>query len=200
LNKPASPEIKFGFNVPHFITAARVILAVIIVWLIVLGSQSQVRAAGILLIVAACTDWLDGFLARKLGQTSLLGSIFDMIADQVLYIPCLILAIATGLFSRTNGLMPFNPYPFAMVVLAGGVAVLAGIGIFLWKRRSRAMDYPTPTIIAKVNYWFWQAPLIVAILGVGPDLLLAVLMYLAIISTILTFYSYLKKGSYVFTD
>jgi hypothetical protein len=45
-----------------------------------------------------------------------------------------------------------------------------------------------------------MAPLIVAVLGVGPDLLLAVLMYLAFISTGLTFYAYLRKGSYVFTD
>jgi hypothetical protein len=62
------------------------------------------------------------------------------------------------------------------------------------------MEFPTPTGIAKVNFWFWLAPLVIAVFGIGPDWLLAVLMYLAIISTILTFYSYLKKGSYVFTD
>jgi hypothetical protein len=39
-----------------------------------------------------------------------------------------------------------------------------------------------------------------AVLNLGPDLLLAILMYAALASTILTFYSYLKKGSYVFTD
>jgi len=41
---------------------------------------------------------------------------------------------------------------------------------------------------------------VIAVFGIGPEWLLAVLMYLAIISTVLTFYSYLKKGSYVFTD
>jgi len=105
-----------------------------------------------------------------------------------------------GLFSRADHLMPLNPYPSAVLALAGGVAVFAGIGSYLWKRRSRAMEFPTPTGIAKVNFWFWLAPLVVAVFGIGPDWLLAALMYLAIISTILTFYSYLKKGSYVFTD
>ena len=96
--------------------------------------------------------------------------------------------------------MPFNPYPYVVFALAGGATVLVGVATFLWKRRSRDMEFPTPTGVAKANFWFWLAPLVVAIFGVGPGWLLAVLMYLAIISTALSFYSYLKKGSYVFTD
>jgi phosphatidylglycerophosphate synthase len=200
VNKPSGQELKFTFNVPNTITTVRVVLAIVIAVLLILGSKSEILAAGILLIFAAFTDFLDGFLARRLGQSSLVGSLFDIVADEILFMPSLILAIAAGLFLRTDGLMPFNPYPFAVPALAGGITVLAGVGIFLWKRRSRVIEFPTPTKIAKVNYWFWQAPLIVAILRIGPDILLAVLMYLAIISTLLTFYSYLKKGSYVFTD
>ena len=96
--------------------------------------------------------------------------------------------------------MPFNPYPYVVFALAGGVTVLAGVGTFIWKRRTRALEFPSPTGVAKLNFWFWLAPLVVAIFGIGPGWLLAVLMYLAIISTALSFYSYLKKGSYVFTD
>ena len=186
-----------SLNVPNIITAVRVVLAGIIAWLL---WQGEFLAAGILILIAAATDGLDGLMARRLGQSSLGGSIFDMVADELLFMPSLILAIIAGLFSRTDHLMPFNPYPYAVLALAGGVAVFAGIGSYLWKRRSRAMEFPTPTGIAKVNFWFWLAPLVVAVFGIGPDWVLAVLMYLAIISTILTFYSYLKKGSYVFTD
>jgi len=177
-----------------------VVLAIVIACLLFQGSKSEIMAAGVLLVIAASTDWLDGFLARRLGQSSLVGSLFDIVADEILFMPTLILAVAGGLFSRADALMPWNPYPYAIPALAGGVTVLAGVGIYLWKRRSRVFEFPTPTGVAKVNYWFWLAPLILAILGIGPDLLLAVLMYLAIISTVLTFYSYLKKGSYVFTD
>ena len=200
MNRSSGQEINFAFNVPNIITTVRVILAIVIAYLLFLGSKSEILAAGILLIIAASTDWLDGFLARRLGQSSLVGSLFDLVADEILFMPTLILAIAGGLFSRADALMPWNPYPYAIPALAGGVAVLAGVGIYLWKRRSRVFEFPTPTGIAKVNYWFWLAPLILAIFGIGPDILLAILMYLAIISTVLTFYSYLKKGSYVFTD
>jgi len=200
VNRASGQEIKFALNVPNIITAVRVVLAIAIACLLFQGSKSEILAAGVLLIIAASTDWLDGFLARRLGQSSLVGSLFDLVADQILFMPTLILAIAGGLFSRTDALMPLNPYPYAVPALAGGVLVLAGVGIYLWKRRSRVFEFPTPTGIAKVNYWFWLAPLVLAILDIGPDILLAVMMYLAIISTVLTFYSYLKKGSYVFTD
>jgi len=196
-NQTLNPELTFDINVPNIITTIRVVMAGFVAWLLF---QGDFLAAGILIVIAACTDGLDGLFARRLKQSSLGGSIFDMVADQLLFMPSLILAIIAGLFSRADGMMPLNPYPYAVLALAGGVAVFAGIGSYLWKRRSRAMEFPTPTGIAKINFWFWLAPLVIAVFGIGPDWLLAVLMYLAIVSTILTFYSYLKKGGYVFTD
>jgi hypothetical protein len=41
--------------------------------------------------------------------------------------------------------------------------------------------------------------LVVGALGIGPDILLAALMYLTIIFTLVASYSYLRKGGYVFT-
>jgi cardiolipin synthase len=196
-NQAPVEELRLTLNVPNIITALRVVMAGIIAWLL---WQGEFLAAGILILIAASTDGLDGLLARRLGQSSLGGSLFDLVADEMLFMPSLILAIAAGLFSRADNLMPFNPYPYAVLALAGGVAVLAGVGTYLWKRRSRTLEFPTPTGVAKVNFWFWLAPLVVAVFGIGPDWVLAALMYLAIISTLLTFYSYLKKGSYVFTD
>jgi len=196
-NQSRENELRLAFNVPNVVTAVRVVLTGIIAWSL---CQGEFLTAGILILVAASTDGLDGILARRLGQSSLGGSLFDLVADEIFFMTSLILAISAGLFSRADSLMPLNPYPYAVLALAGGVAVLAGVVTYLWKRRSRTFEFPTPTGVAKVNFWFWLAPLIVAVFGVGPDWLLAALMYLAIISTVLTFYSYLKKGSYVFTD
>ena len=195
--KASENELRLSLNVPNGITASRVVLAGIIAWLL---WQGEFFAAGALIVVAAATDGLDGLLARRLGQSSLGGSLFDLVSDQLLFMPSLIIATAVGLFSKADGLMPFNPYPYVVFALAGGVTVLAGVGTFIWKRRTRALEFPSPTGVAKLNFWFWLAPLVVAVFGIGPGWLLAVLMYLAIISTALSFYSYLKKGSYVFTD
>jgi len=196
-NQVSRRELRLVLNVPNSLTALRVVLAAVVAWLLL---RADFFAAGILLVVAASTDGLDGLMARRLKQYSLGGALFDMVADEILFMPNLILAVTSGLFSRVHGLLPFNPYPYAVPALAGGVAVLAGIAIYLWKRRRRDIEFPTPTGVAKVNFWFWLAPLILAVFDIGPDWLLAGLMYLAIISTVLTFYSYLKKGGYVFTD
>ena len=59
-------------------------------WLILTG---QNLAAVILLAVSGATDWLDGFLARALHQTSLLGSRLDPVADR-LYILTAVVAMA----------------------------------------------------------------------------------------------------------
>ena len=193
----AMPPLTLSRNVPNAITAIRVALTVIIAWL--LFREAQFQLAGILIILAAVTDWLDGYLARRLGQATLGGSLLDMMADQALFISSLQLAIRAGRFSPADGLMLANPYPYMVATLAGGVAVLAGILAYLWKRRRQVIEFPTPTPVAKVNFWFWLAPLILAILGIGPGWLLAGLMYAAVFSTIATFYSYLKKGGYVFT-
>jgi len=95
--------------------------------------------------------------------------------------------------------MPFNPYPYAVIVIAADITVLAGIFTFMWKRRNRAIDFPPPTQIARTTYSVQMSTLVAGILGIGPDTLIAALMYLAIIFTLIASYSYLKKGGYVFT-
>jgi phosphatidylglycerophosphate synthase len=196
----AEPQIKIKLNVPNIITTSRIIMTGIIVALLALGSETQILAAGIILIIAALTDFLDGNLARRMKQESRFGSLYDMIADQILFMPTLVLAIIAGCFARTDGLVFWNPYLYAVPALLGGVVAMTGIVVYLIKRRKKDFEFPTPTKVAKLNYWFWLVPLILAILNIGPDILLAILMYMALVSTILTFYSYLKKGSYVFTD
>ena len=199
MNNSATQTLSLKFNVPNAITAGRIILSIAIVWLLNHGGTTEILLAGILLVIAWATDWLDGFLARKLGQSSLGGALFDLVADRMLMTPVLIFGVVNGLWWRTTGLMPLNPYPYAVVVVAGDLTVLAGVFIFMWKQRSRAMEFPPPTQIAKITYSVQMLTLVVAILGLGPAILLAVLMYLAIIFTLLSFYSYLKEGGYVFT-
>jgi phosphatidylglycerophosphate synthase len=195
-----SRRLSPSYNAPNALTLLRLALAGVIAWLLFVGWHNGITAAGILLIIASFTDMLDGLVARRLKQSTLFGSLFDMTADQLLFMPTLILAIRAGLFERADGFMPLNPYLYAGPALLGGVFVLVGISTYLWKRRTRSFDFPTPTKVAKFNFLFWLMPLIAAVLRIGPGWLLAVLMYLSILSTAATFYSYLKKAGYVFTD
>jgi CDP-diacylglycerol--glycerol-3-phosphate 3-phosphatidyltransferase len=184
-------------NVPNAITAVRIFLAAVIVSLLIKGGAATITA-GIVLIIAWTTDWLDGFLARRLRQSTSSGALFDVAADMLLVTSVLITSVILGLWSRASGLMLINPYPFAAVVIGADLTVLVGVFTFIRKRSYQAIDFPPPTHTTRIAYSVQMTTLLVGILGIGPDMLLAVLMYLTIIFTLFAFYSFLKKGSHIF--
>lgn len=81
------------WTLPNALSALRLAGVPVFLWL-VLGPQADGWALG-LLVVAGITDFLDGWLARRLNQASLLGQILDPVADR-LYI----LAVVVGLALR----------------------------------------------------------------------------------------------------
>lgn len=82
-------------NLPNLLTILRIILAPIIAILIWRETTNgQLIIAFLLFCVAGLTDWLDGYVARKLEIISHLGRILDPIADKVL-LACVLLALAS---------------------------------------------------------------------------------------------------------
>lgn len=81
------------WTLPNVVSMLRLLGVPLFLWL-VLGPEADVLAL-ILLMVSGFTDWLDGYLARRLNQTSKLGEILDPVADR-LYI----LAVVVGLAVR----------------------------------------------------------------------------------------------------
>lgn len=81
------------WTVPNLISASRLLGVPLFLWL-VLGPEEDVWAL-VVLMVSGVTDFLDGWLARKLDQTSELGRLLDPVADR-LYI----LAVVVGLALR----------------------------------------------------------------------------------------------------
>lgn len=81
------------WTVPNLISASRLLGVPLFLWL-VLGPEADVWAL-VVLMVSGVTDWLDGYLARRLDQRSNLGEILDPVADR-LYI----LAVVFGLAMR----------------------------------------------------------------------------------------------------
>jgi CDP-diacylglycerol--glycerol-3-phosphate 3-phosphatidyltransferase len=69
------------FNVPNVLTAVRLALSIGVFVLIPLG---QYLAAMIVFALAAGTDWIDGWWARKYSQVTKLGRIFDPFVDKIL--------------------------------------------------------------------------------------------------------------------
>jgi CDP-diacylglycerol---glycerol-3-phosphate 3-phosphatidyltransferase len=76
--KPPQPSV---FNLPNQLTASRFVLALVLFLLIDLGAWVSCL---VVFALAATTDWLDGYLARKQGLVSTLGRNLDPLVDKVL--------------------------------------------------------------------------------------------------------------------
>lgn len=78
-------------TIPNLLSFARLLGVPVFLWLI-LGPQADV-AAFVLLAVAGASDWVDGYLARRLDQRSRLGVLLDPLADR-LYIAATLVGLA----------------------------------------------------------------------------------------------------------
>jgi len=90
---PLSEEIK---KLPNLLTLARILLIPPIMFFILQDTPLGNFIAVLLFSVAAITDWLDGYLARKQGLESLLGKLLDPLADKLVVQAVLILAAELG--------------------------------------------------------------------------------------------------------
>jgi CDP-diacylglycerol---glycerol-3-phosphate 3-phosphatidyltransferase len=69
------------YNVPNALTLARFVLAILVFVMIPL---QRYEMALILFVVAASTDWMDGYWARKYDQVTQLGRVFDPFVDKII--------------------------------------------------------------------------------------------------------------------
>lgn len=92
-----------SLNVPNFITLARLVLAFVLFAMISLGSSWI--AAAIMFVVAAATDALDGYIARKYGLVTTLGRILDPFADKIIICGAFLFLVAKQPESGINAWM-----------------------------------------------------------------------------------------------
>ena len=81
--QPATIAEQRVLTLPNLVTLIRLACLPLFLWLL-FGQENRAAAAGLLAALGA-TDWIDGYLARRLGQTSELGKVFDPVADRLLF-------------------------------------------------------------------------------------------------------------------
>ncbi|HSV44660.1 MAG TPA: CDP-diacylglycerol--glycerol-3-phosphate 3-phosphatidyltransferase [Ramlibacter sp.] len=83
------------FTVPTVLTWTRIVAIPLIVGVFYLGLAPATSnlIATVLFVVFAATDWLDGYLARKLNQTSAFGAFLDPVADKFLVCAALLVLV-----------------------------------------------------------------------------------------------------------
>ena len=96
-------------NIPNLLTWLRILLIPVFVTAFYLSDSTlsphlkNVIATGVFLL-AAVTDWLDGYLARRLNQSSAFGAFLDPVADKLMVAAALILLVKLG---RADAIIAF---------------------------------------------------------------------------------------------
>lgn len=82
-------------NIPNLITVLRVLLIPIFIILFYLPFSWSYFAASAVFALASVTDWLDGYLARRLQQSTPFGAFLDPVADKLMVAVALVLLVGT---------------------------------------------------------------------------------------------------------
>ncbi len=80
-------------NIPNILTLSRIVMLPVFVIFFYLPVSWHYLAACVIFVLAAITDGLDGYYARKLGQTSALGAFLDPVADKLMITVVLVLLV-----------------------------------------------------------------------------------------------------------
>ncbi|HHB11737.1 MAG TPA: CDP-diacylglycerol--glycerol-3-phosphate 3-phosphatidyltransferase [Chromatiales bacterium] len=107
------------WNLPNALTLLRIVLIPLFVVVFYLPYAWAFPASALLFALAGATDWLDGYLARRLGQTSSFGAFLDPVADKLLVAVALV-----ALVDRHGGGSLWLAVP-AMVIIGREIVISA---------------------------------------------------------------------------
>lgn len=183
------------YNLPNLLTLLRVLLIPIFVGLFYYPTSRSNMFAAIVFVVAALTDLLDGYLARKLKQTTKFGAFLDPVADKIIVCTALVLIVeyysvhVSEFFPHMNLLISLP----AMVIIAREIVVsalrewMAEIGQRAQVAVNWVGKWKTTIQMCAISLlvWRYNEPMIYAAVG---------LLGVATILTIWSMVMYLKVG------
>ncbi len=180
--------MKFPLNIPNALTLLRIGLIPIFMVAFYLPFHWAATVSTAVFGLAAVTDWLDGFLARRLGQSSVFGAFLDPVADKLMVAVALVLLVDAD----NSGLLMLP----AVVIIGREIAVSA---LREWMAEIGERTKVAVSVIGKIKTTFQMLALLLLIYrdplwqfpthDVG-----VVLLYAAAVLTLWSMYLYLRAA------
>lgn len=179
--------MKLPISIPNMVTSVRIIfIPVLVIVFYFFPLDWRYIASASVFTVAAISDWLDGYLARKLGQMTPFGAFLDPVADKLLIATALVLLVEVH----------------ASAILAVPAIVIVGREIVVsalreWMAQYSQMRSVIVSALGKVKTTFQMIAIILLLAG-GPDqdspvvILGYLLLYAAAVLTLWSMVQYLK--------
>ena len=180
-------------KIPNILTVGRILIVPFFVLAFYLPGFYGDLTALILFIVASFTDFLDGMLARLLGQESKLGELLDPIADKIIVATALILLVMDGTIR--------NYEVIAAIIILTREILISGLREFLAKGK---VNMPVSGL-AKLKTFLQMFAISILLLGQTGNKLInfqdynaqtigIIILWLSAFLTLYTGYDYLRKG------
>ena len=168
-------------NIPNLLTWLRILLIPVFVAVFYLSDQTlsphlkDVFATSVFLL-AALTDWLDGYLARKLNQTSAFGAFLDPVADKLMVAAALLILVKLG---RADALIAF-------IIIGREITISA---LREWMAKVGASKSIAVSMLGKIKTTFQMLALLLllyhqSLLGINCQAVGELLLYLAALLTL----------------
>jgi CDP-diacylglycerol--glycerol-3-phosphate 3-phosphatidyltransferase len=176
------------WNIPNSLTFFRIMLIPVIVLVFYLPNEWSNLLSAAIFGLAALTDWLDGYLARRLKQSSVFGAFLDPVADK------LMVAVALVLLVQDNPTMLFT-IP-AAIIIGREIAISA---LREWMSEIGARARVAVSVIGKIKTTAQMVAILLLLyktpLGVFPSHDIGmILLYIAAILTLWSMMVYMKAA------
>ena len=176
------------WNIPNALTLLRIALIPVFVVIFYLPTPWARPVCALVFTLAALTDWLDGWLARRWGQTSPLGAFLDPVADKLMVAVALVLLV--------------QGYPHMVLALPAAVIIGREITVSAlreWMAEVGARAKVAVSMAGKLKTTAQMVSIVLLIIG-GPVLGLPilelglVLLYVAALLTLWSMVLYLRAA------
>jgi len=180
-------------KIPNILTIGRIIIVPFFVLAFYLPGFYGDLTACVLFIIASFTDFLDGMLARMMGEESKLGELLDPIADKIIVATALILLVMSGTIRHYEVI--------AAIIILTREILISGLREFL----ARGQIKLPVTNLAKLKTFLQMVAIALLLTGETGNKILnfqdynaqtigIILLWLSAFLTLYTGYEYLRKG------
>ena len=180
-------------KIPNILTIGRIIIVPFFVLAFYLPGFYGDLTACVLFVIASFTDFLDGMLARMMGEESKLGELLDPIADKIIVATALILLVMSGTIRHYEVI--------AAIIILTREILISGLREFL----ARGQIKLPVTNLAKLKTFLQMVAIALLLTGETGNKILnfqdynaqtigILLLWLSAFLTLYTGYEYLRKG------
>ena len=176
------------YNIPNMLTVLRILLIPVFVVLFYLTTPWAREAATAVFALAAFTDWLDGYLARRMQLVSALGAFLDPVADKLMVATALVLLVQAD---------PRITMAVAVAVIIGREIAISALREWMAELGARAHvavseigKFKTAAQMVAITLLIYRDDIV----GIPVYLVGLVLLYIAVILTLWSMVVYLRAA------